>query len=283
MDQHPQHMKISELSRYAKIPATTIRFYIQQELMPPPLKTTKKMAYYSKVHLDRLFKIQEMKEKNLSLSTIRDILTDDDVEPVPEESSEVLMTSSREEILNAAVKVFREKGYDNVTIANIASAARISKGTFYKYFRNKEELFYECLENIFYDIGMDIPELKTENDGLKRLFLRGRNFNRYVGNILGMLNLARYKAFVNSDQFKEKWDKAIFNFIEPIRKDLELIIQQRQSPLTKSELVAYLLMGAVEYGYYYASSHDTDPREIEKAFWKLFFASDLPQIKKEDN
>jgi len=284
MDQYPQHMKISELSAYSKIPVTTIRFYIHEGMLPPALKTAKTMAYYTQVHLERLSEIQKMKEKKFSLSTIKDILTDSDYkQPVSEENNGALMTSTREEISRVAVNLFREKGYDHVTIADIAAAARIGKGTFYQYFQNKEELFAECLESIFYDIGKDIPELQMETNGFQRLLIRDRHFNHYSANLLEMLNLARYETFINPGQFKEKWDKAISNFIEPIRKDLELIIQQRQSPLTNSTLLAYLFMGAFEYSFYYALNYDTDPQKTTEAFWKLFFDFVPPQIKKEDD
>ena len=284
MDQYPQHMRISELSNYSKIPVTTIRFYLHLGMLPPPLKTAKTMAYYTQSHLSRLFEIQKMKEKNFSLSTIKDILADHDgTEPVAEESNGALMTSAREEISKIAVNLFREKGYDRVTIADIAAAARISKGTFYQYFQNKEELFAECLESIFFDIGQDIPELHSETNGFLRLMIRDRHFNRYSANVLDMLNLARYEAFINPGRFREKWDKAIANFIEPIKKDLELIIQQRQSPLTNSTLVAYLFMGAFEYSFYYAMNHHTDPHKTTEAFWKLFFDYVPPQMMKEDN
>lgn len=284
MDPSPQHMKISELSTYSKIPITTIRFYIHEGMLPLPLKTSKTMAYYTQAHLNRLSEIQKLKEKNFSLSTIKDILADNGIsQPAPDESNGALMTSTREEISKAAVNLFREKGYDRVTIADIAAAARIGKGTFYQYFQNKEELFAECLESIFYDIGKDISELQMETNGFRRLLIRGRHFNRYEANILEMLNLARYETFISPDQFKEKWDKTISNFIEPIRQDLELIIRERQSPLTNSNLLAYLFMGAVEYSYYCALNNDSDPEKLEESFWKLFFNLTPPQTKKEDD
>ncbi len=282
MGQYPQHMKISELSAYSKIPVTTIRFYIHEGMLPPPLKTAKTMAYYSQAHIERLSAIQRMKEKNFSLATIKEILSDEKDVPVgPEESSGVLMTSTREEISRVAVNLFREKGYDRVTIADIAAAARIGKGTFYQYFQNKEELFAECLEGIFYDIGKEIPELQMETSGFPRLLIRARNFNRYEANILEMLNLARYEAFINPGQFREKWDKAIANLIEPIRQDLELITRERQSPLTNSTLLAYLLMGAFEYSFYHALDHDTDPQKTIDALWKLFFNFVPPRLKED--
>jgi TetR/AcrR family transcriptional regulator len=47
----------------------------------------------------------------------------------------------RDEIVKAAEMVFREKGLADSTMDDIASAAELSKGTLYLYYKNKEDLF----------------------------------------------------------------------------------------------------------------------------------------------
>lgn len=47
----------------------------------------------------------------------------------------------REEILNAAQKIFFEKGLQNATMDEIAEAAELSKGTLYLYYSSKEDLY----------------------------------------------------------------------------------------------------------------------------------------------
>ncbi len=47
----------------------------------------------------------------------------------------------RRNILAAALKLFREKGYDGVSIRNIADAIEYSPATIYLYFRDKSEIF----------------------------------------------------------------------------------------------------------------------------------------------
>lgn len=49
------------------------------------------------------------------------------------------------EILDGARRVFRAEGFDGASMDKIAQAARVSKGTLYVYFRNKEELFKELV------------------------------------------------------------------------------------------------------------------------------------------
>lgn len=46
----------------------------------------------------------------------------------------------RERIIGAAWKLFREKGFAETTINDIINEAGISKGTFYYYFRSKDDL-----------------------------------------------------------------------------------------------------------------------------------------------
>ena len=46
----------------------------------------------------------------------------------------------RQELMDAAVKVFKEKGIAKTTIADITEAAGVAKGTFYLYFDAKEHL-----------------------------------------------------------------------------------------------------------------------------------------------
>ena len=50
-------------------------------------------------------------------------------------------TVRQEQILAAARKVFQEKGYDGITIADIVKEAGVAQGTFYLYFSSKRDAF----------------------------------------------------------------------------------------------------------------------------------------------
>lgn len=47
----------------------------------------------------------------------------------------------RQEMLDAALKLFSEKGFHNVCMHEIAKNAEFAIGTLYKFFKNKEELY----------------------------------------------------------------------------------------------------------------------------------------------
>lgn len=48
--------------------------------------------------------------------------------------------STKESLLNAAEKLFRERGYGDTTVDQIAELAQVSKVTFYGYFKAKDDL-----------------------------------------------------------------------------------------------------------------------------------------------
>jgi len=51
----------------------------------------------------------------------------------------------KDEILQAASRVFAEKEFHEVLIDDIAALAGVGKGTVYRYFRTKEELYFEAI------------------------------------------------------------------------------------------------------------------------------------------
>jgi AcrR family transcriptional regulator len=61
---------------------------------------------------------------------------------------ELLISARRNQILDAATKVFAEKGVHRATIKDIARAAGIADGTIYNYFANKDALLIGILDRV---------------------------------------------------------------------------------------------------------------------------------------
>ena len=62
-----------------------------------------------------------------------------------------LAEQRRGEILEAALKIFSEKGYHAAKIEDIAGELNLGHGTFYRYFKNKLDIFNHVVEEI---VGM---------------------------------------------------------------------------------------------------------------------------------
>ena len=75
----------------------------------------------------------------------------------------------RERIIDASWELFHEKGFGETTINDIINKADISKGTFYYYFRSKDDLLDtlpEILDREFERLGNEEPEGMSSFDKL---------------------------------------------------------------------------------------------------------------------
>lgn len=59
----------------------------------------------------------------------------------PRRRSAALTGLRRQEIVEAAVKLFSRRGFEATRAEDIAQAAKIAKGTLYLYFRSKEAIY----------------------------------------------------------------------------------------------------------------------------------------------
>ncbi len=58
------------------------------------------------------------------------------------------MARHREEILEAAARLFRERGFDAVTVREVMEAAGLTHGGFYGHFTSKDDLIARTLEHV---------------------------------------------------------------------------------------------------------------------------------------
>lgn len=76
------------------------------------------------------------------------------------------MSNRKDEIIEASIKLFNEKGCINTSTRHICDELGISVGNLYYYFKNKEEILIEIykrhLENIFKEVNL----LDYENDDI---------------------------------------------------------------------------------------------------------------------
>lgn len=78
-------------------------------------------------------------------------------------------SDKRRRILDAAVKVFAEKGFFQARVSDIARKAGVADGTIYLYFKNKDDLLISIFEEKMKEINVKFREaLASETDPLER-------------------------------------------------------------------------------------------------------------------
>jgi AcrR family transcriptional regulator len=73
-------------------------------------------------------------------------------------------------ILDAASRVFAARPFHEVLIDTIAADAGIGKGTIYRYFETKEDLYFATVLHVMETLAADLgTETHTEASGIRRL------------------------------------------------------------------------------------------------------------------
>ncbi len=75
--------------------------------------------------------------------------------------------TTRERILDAALKLFNEKGEGGVTTAQIAASSGISEGNLWYHFRTKSEIVFELNCRLEAEIDKNLSRLPEENLDLR--------------------------------------------------------------------------------------------------------------------
>lgn len=72
--------------------------------------------------------------------------------------------TTREEIIEKAIQIFRQQGYHKTSMSDLAAACGLQKGSFYHYFKNKEALMEAVLERLHQYYHKKVFSIAYEKD-----------------------------------------------------------------------------------------------------------------------
>src|SRR6266496_697990 len=192
---------IGDLVALTGVPQATVHHYLRTGLLPRPKRLAPNRFTYDERHVQGLKLIRSLRDRRgLSLPLIKRILpellqleTTEAFLPemwdralAPRLSRRTRMPSAR--LLEAAKEAFCRRGYDAVNVDEICRAARIAKGSFYRHYRSKEELFFAAAEAAAAEI---VDELGRSVSMEPRLPLFMELFTRAVQRRPGYAGAAR--------------------------------------------------------------------------------------------
>ncbi len=153
----------------------------------------------------------------------------------------------REQILEAAAKVFNEMGYHRAKIGDIAAQAGVGKGTIYEYFSSKKELFEEALfhvlEVFFSKTVEDMNDIQDPTQKLKGIIVRQNLLLKKSGHIGNMV--MKNSGDIHSDLLDRlvAYRKKVLGFIAGIIEEgIEKGVFREVDP----HLAAILFMGVLQ-------------------------------------
>lgn len=150
-------------------------------------------------------------------------------------------------ILRAAQKLFAEKGIEQTTIRNIATAIEYSVGTVYVYFKDKNEILHELHTQGFRQLGGEMRVLFNVSDPMERLKALGRVYLQFAVENPDMYELMfSMKApmeFLES-QCKEDWTEGKGTF-DALRSTVNECIQKGYFAGHQLESLSFMMWSTV--------------------------------------
>jgi len=160
-----------------------------------------------------------------------------------------LRETTRRAILDAALDLFINEGYGQVSIRNIAARVEYSPGAIYGYFTSKDEIFYALAEEGLRSLGArelaDAPSADALDD-LRASIWRFYEFSKEQPQYFALVFLDRHVPRVSKDYER-------FAFISEMRKRalarVERCIAEGLFPGTTHAEVALRLLWAPVVGF----------------------------------
>lgn len=178
---------------------------------------------------------------------------------------------TRDRIVEAAISVFGQVGYDAAAMSEVATQAGVAKGTLYLYFPSKEKLFEEiylqCLAERLQACGVDTEERLSV---MEKLCRRLRNGTRWE--LAEPVKNRLVRAYLTHPVF----GKQVENVVESL--NTQALTPIFQHGIASGELralpLALLMEMYIRFGsavYYYIENHPEDAEN--ETLWQAIYAS----------
>jgi len=141
-------------------------------------------------------------------------------------------------ILDAAVALFAERGYDGASIRIIASRAEVSRATVFWHFGDKSTLFQEACRRMLVPFIEKFRESIAHLDANKRIFELFNVYEQFVSQYLGAIEIFVRWA-LESDRMRASLQKPLFALHDQFLRDIrETLLELWGDPNEAAELAA---------------------------------------------
>lgn len=153
--------------------------------------------------------------------------------------------ATREQLLDAAIQVFRERGVGSTTLGEVADAAGVTRGAIYWHFRSKADLFEAMVERAELPLDSVLNDLEREaladplaavRDGALRALMHLAESPRMQAAYDVMFLRCEYNDEFQAIERRQLQERAMC--IEHCRRALDLAVRRAQLPASTDTLVA---------------------------------------------
>jgi AcrR family transcriptional regulator len=136
---------------------------------------------------------------------------------------------SRQKILKASRRLFRENGYENTMIEEVAAKAEVSKATLYNYFPNKDSLLVGTMDDVTESFEKFIRGFDSHMKADEKIYMAMKFL---ILDSIPFVGISRRILFLNGCRDSEMFGKA-----NTIKNIFDVMVNQAQKDgIFKSEL-----------------------------------------------
>ena len=157
----------------------------------------------------------------------------------------VKAAATAEQLLAAARDVFETRGYQATTVGAITEAANTAHGTFYLYFKNKEDAFAKVMSSVTAEMYRE-TQPDREGDPLEALAAATRNFLEVFRAHRGLWRCL-LEGLHTSPTIEALWLDLRRPFVDRIAGDLKLLCSEGLARPLDTDVAAHALGSMVEW------------------------------------
>jgi|TARA_B100002003_G_scaffold15286_1_gene12737 AcrR family transcriptional regulator len=163
--------------------------------------------------------------------------------------SESLQIQRKEQILNAALKVLVQSGYDHSRMDDVVKSSKLSKGAIYWYYKSKKEMYLD-LVNFWvnhYSVTLNhiVEEDAPPSRQLKDLFQYF--IDQYESDPQPFIALTEFWSMAQKDKdFRKKMQKVYTHFLELIEEIIRRGVQHGEFKKLDVRMTALSIMVNIE-------------------------------------
>ena len=128
-------------------------------------------------------------------------------------------SNTRRRLLEAAERVFAERGYHDASIVKITEAAGVAQGTFYIYFASKQEIFDEVVLDLNHRVRQAMAEASSQGTSRSDAERRGfEAFFRFTGEHPALYRIIRQAEFVSPHTLRLHYQRIVEGYVEGLNR-----------------------------------------------------------------
>ena len=186
-------------------------------------------------------------------------------------SREEIRALKRRAALKVAARIFNEKGYHATSLDEIADEIGVTKTALYYYFKNKEQLLYECLK-LTYDCGQNARLEAEQMDGTAFEKL-SHLYRRFMENL--MEERGAYTTMANIRALPDDQQAELLERRKHLDRYSRMLIEKAiaEGALRDVDvrITSNFFLGAVNWILRWHSEDDAmSPRDVSNHFLDLF-------------